>query len=85
MLNRNVRTAVEQEKFHIWPVSKVEEAFELLTGFKTGEWDEKKQQFTEGSAFHTVYKELHKKDHPSSDSKKSSSKKKKVTSKKKKK
>ena len=51
MLNRAVREAVEAGKFHVWPVSRVEEAFELLTGFSSGEWDEKRSQFTPKSAF----------------------------------
>ncbi|MES2616228.1 MAG: ATP-binding protein, partial [Bdellovibrionota bacterium] len=84
MLNRDVRTAIEKENFHIWPVSQVEEAFELLTGFKTGEWNEKKEQFTPGSAFAQIYKELHKKDHADKSSKKGKDKKKSPLKKKKK-
>ena len=61
MLNRDVREAIEKEQFHIWPVSKVEEAFELLTGFCAGKWEEKKSQFEDGTAFHTIYKILHEK------------------------
>ncbi|MGY3804245.1 Lon protease family protein [Pigmentibacter ruber] len=61
MLNRDVREAIEKEQFHIWPVAKVEEAFELLTGFCAGKWEEKKSQFEDGTAFHTIYKILHEK------------------------
>ena len=61
MLNKEVRKAIEKEQFHIWPVSKVEEAFELLTGFHSGIWDEKKERFDEGSAFDKIYKMLHQK------------------------
>ncbi len=61
MLNREVREAIEKKQFHIWPVSKVEEAFELLTGFYAGKWEEKKSQFEDGSAFHSIYKILHEK------------------------
>ncbi|WGL59533.1 AAA family ATPase [Pigmentibacter sp. JX0631] len=61
MLNRDVREAIEKEQFHIWPVAKVEEAFELLTGFTAGKWEEKKSQFEDGTAFHTIYKILHEK------------------------
>jgi predicted ATP-dependent protease len=61
MLNRTVREAVEKKQFHIWPVAKAEDAFELLTGFATGKWDEKKGRFDEGSAFDKIYKVLHQK------------------------
>jgi lon-related putative ATP-dependent protease len=59
MLQREVREAVERGDFHIWTVTRVEEAFELLTGYVVGEWDEKKQRFTPGSAFAEVAKALH--------------------------
>ncbi|MBX9703731.1 MAG: AAA family ATPase, partial [Silvanigrellaceae bacterium] len=59
MLSKEVREAVSAQKFHIWPVSKVEEAFELLTGYCAGEWQEKSGNFTKGSAFQEVYKILH--------------------------
>jgi predicted ATP-dependent protease len=62
MLHREVRTAVEKNQFHIWPVARVEEAFELLTGFQAGHWDEKKHEFPKGSSFASIYKELHKND-----------------------
>ncbi len=58
MLNRHVREAVSQNKFHIWPVATVEEAFELLTGYHSGSWDEKRQAFTPGSAFDLISKHL---------------------------
>lgn len=59
MLQREVREAVERNDFHIWSVTRVEEAFELLTGFVSGEWDDKKQRFTPDSAFAEVDKALH--------------------------
>ncbi|MEY4065053.1 MAG: hypothetical protein RIR26_1261, partial [Pseudomonadota bacterium] len=59
MLQREVREAVERGEFHIWSVTRVEEAFELLTGFVSGEWDETKQRFTPGTAFAEVDKALH--------------------------
>lgn len=62
MLNREVRTAVDKHQFHIWPVARIEEAFELLTGLHSGHWDEKKHEFPKGSAFAAIYKELHKSD-----------------------
>lgn len=62
MLNKPTREAVEREEFHVWPVSCVEEAFELLTGFKAGEWSDKTLRFTKGSVFEKINVELHKKD-----------------------
>jgi len=59
MLQREVREAVERGEFHIWSVTRVEEALELLTGYVAGEWDEKKQRFSQGSAFAEVAKALH--------------------------
>ncbi|KAB8032224.1 Lon protease family protein [Fluviispira multicolorata] len=77
MLNRDVREAIEKNEFHIWPVSRAEEAFELLTGFQAGAWDEKKSHFETGSAFDKIYKTLHQKsDHKD---KKTKSAQKKVT------
>ncbi|WP_161998069.1 Lon protease family protein [Silvanigrella paludirubra] len=78
MLNREVREAIEKEQFHIWPVSKVEEAFELLTGFHAGHWDEKKSRFEEGSAFDKIYKMLHQKSEEKKAKEKSVTKKKPV-------
>jgi len=59
MLQREVREAVERGEFHVWSVTRVEEAFELLTGFVAGEWDEAKQRFPMGTAFAEVAKALH--------------------------
>ena len=39
MLRRNVRDAVEQGKFHVYPVSSVDEVMQLLTGMRPGEVD----------------------------------------------
>jgi predicted ATP-dependent protease len=61
MLNRKVREAVADKKFHIWPVTRVEEAFEIMTGFETGHWDEKERCFTPGSAFERIDLALHNK------------------------
>ena len=66
MLQREVREAVERGDFHVWSVTKVEEAFELLTGFVAGDWDESKQRFPVGSAFAEVAKALHPKSSQSS-------------------
>lgn len=62
MLNRQTREAIEEGRFHVWPVARIEEGFEILTGVTAGEWDEKKGRFPAGTAFETVYKTLHKKD-----------------------
>lgn len=66
MLQREVREAVERGDFHVWSVTKVEEAFELLTGFVAGDWDESRQRFPVGSAFAEVAKALHPKSSQSS-------------------
>lgn len=65
MLNREVRQAVEEGKFFIWPVSRVEEALELMTGLKAGEWDDKKRAFTPKSIYERVDLGLHNKLHSS--------------------
>ena len=62
MLNRAVREAVAAKKFHIWPVTRVEEAFELFTGFKAGEYNEETGKFTPRSAFELISKVLRNKD-----------------------
>lgn len=62
MLSKEVREAIEKNKFHVWAVSKVEEALELLTGFKAGVWDEKKEKFTPRSIFALVDAELRKRE-----------------------
>lgn len=59
MLERPVREAIEAGKFHIWAVAKIEEAFEILTGFQTGEYLNDKQCFTPNSAFEVIDKVLH--------------------------
>lgn len=83
MLNREVRQAIDDEKFHIWPVSKAEEAFELLTGFHSGSWNEQKGHFEAGSAFEKIYKVLHQKnEEKKSAAKKTQNTKKKTTRKK---
>jgi predicted ATP-dependent protease len=72
MLNRKTREAIAEGKFHIWPVSKVEEAFEVITGFEAGTWDEKTKKWTAGSAFERIDHALH----PKGDGKKEDGKKK---------
>jgi lon-related putative ATP-dependent protease len=58
LLSRDVREAIEKEQFHIWPVSSVEDAFELLTGFEAGGYDPKTHGFPRGSAFHHIHRRL---------------------------
>ena len=41
MLRRNVIDAVKAGKFHIYPVSHIDQCLELLTGLPTGERDVK--------------------------------------------
>jgi predicted ATP-dependent protease len=62
MLNRATREAISEGKFHIWSVSKVEEAFEIITGFEAGSWDEKTKKWTPGSAFERIDHALHPKE-----------------------
>ncbi len=73
MLNRRTREAIAEGKFHIWPVSKVEDAFEVITGFEAGAWDEKTKKWTAGSAFERIDHALH----PKGEGKKDDAKKKK--------
>lgn len=54
MLAREVADAIEEGKFHIWPVTYVEEALELITGFTAGEWSDKSRSFTHKSVFERV-------------------------------
>ncbi len=58
MLHKDVRTEIAKDNFHIWAVSKAQEAFELLTGFHAGQWDSKTQKFEKGSAFELISKKL---------------------------
>ena len=37
MLKKEVIAAAKDEKFHIWPISRIEEGIEILTGMKAGE------------------------------------------------
>lgn len=54
-LHQRVIHAVKEGKFHIWAVSRVEEAMELLTTMPAGTWDEQMQQWKpENSIFFKV-------------------------------
>lgn len=59
MLNKEVREAVDKRQFHIWPAARVEDAFELMTGYEAGQWDETKKRFTPKSAFEHIARILH--------------------------
>jgi predicted ATP-dependent protease len=61
MLREDVVEAVEAGQFHIWPVSRIEEGIQLLTGLPTGTRDES-GAFPDNSLFHSVesaLKEFH--------------------------
>jgi len=57
MLKDAVIQAVKENKFHIFAVSKVEEAVELLTGFKAGRRNQNKD-FGINTVFYLVEKKL---------------------------
>ena len=63
MLKDEIIEAVKQNKFHIYPVEKVEQAIEILTGFKAGD-KSKNGTYPAGTIFNLVektLKDLHKK------------------------
>jgi predicted ATP-dependent protease len=53
MLRRDVVEAAEKGKFHIYPVTTVEEGIEILTGMKAGELQED-GTYPEGTLFQKV-------------------------------
>lgn len=57
MLKDSVIEAVQKKKFHIYAISKVEEAVELLTGFKAGKRN-KNGNFETNTVFYLVEKKL---------------------------
>ncbi len=57
LLKEEVITAVQEGRFHIYPVRHIEEAMELLTGLKCGV-RRKDGSFTPGSLFHKVDERL---------------------------
>jgi lon-related putative ATP-dependent protease len=57
MLNDEVVEAVCAGKFHIWPVSTIDEGIELLMGLPAGERNDK-GEFPEGTLHHAVQKRL---------------------------
>ncbi|MCE5243674.1 MAG: ATP-binding protein [Syntrophobacteraceae bacterium] len=59
MLESEVVEAVEQGKFHIWPVSTVEEGIEVLTGIPAGKIQED-GMYPEETVFHKVDERLRK-------------------------
>jgi lon-related putative ATP-dependent protease len=57
MLRDEVVEAVKAGKFHVYPVSTIEEGIELLTGIEAGELDEE-GNFPQGTVFSAVQKSL---------------------------
>jgi predicted ATP-dependent protease len=57
MVNPKVVEAVKQGKFHIYPVSTIDQGIEILTGWKAGELDEDRT-FEEGTLNDCVDREL---------------------------
>jgi predicted ATP-dependent protease len=81
MLREDVIEAVRQGKFHIWPITTIDEGIELLTGVPAGEPD-KDGCYPKGTVHYAVKKRLEELalelkefgDHPSEPAKKSKSK-----------
>lgn len=57
MLREDLVTAIEEGRFHVWPVSRIEEGIELLTGLEAGVRDES-GAFPEESVFGKVESKL---------------------------
>jgi len=57
MLREEVRRAVEEGRFHIYPVSRIEQGIEILTGVKAGERDGK-GNWPEGTLYDKIEKRL---------------------------
>ncbi len=53
MLKKEIIDSVKEGKFHIWPISKVEEGIEILTGMKAGEL-QPDGTYPEGTLFRKV-------------------------------
>ncbi|MDR3319554.1 MAG: AAA family ATPase [Desulfovibrio sp.] len=56
MLSTEIRNAVEQKRFAVWPVRRIEDALALLTGLPVGQ--RQKSGFTLGSLYNLVDKRL---------------------------
>jgi predicted ATP-dependent protease len=57
MLREDILDAVAAGKFHIWPVEKVEQGIEILTGRTAGTRDDK-GKFEDGTVFALVDERL---------------------------
>ena len=57
MLNDEVIEAVKKDKFHIWPVSTIDEGIEILTGKKAGKKG-KKGEYPKDTIYYLVDKKL---------------------------
>jgi predicted ATP-dependent protease len=58
MLREDILEAVAAGKFHIWPVAKVEQGIEILTGTTAGQRNGD-GKFDEGTVFGMMDKRLH--------------------------
>jgi lon-related putative ATP-dependent protease len=58
ILRDDVSEAIETGRFHVWSVSRVEEALELLTGFEAGERDASTGDYPEETIFGRAEKRL---------------------------
>lgn len=59
MLNQEVIDAVKEGKFHIYPISTVEEGIEILTGVEAGQRDEK-GEYPPGTVYRAIQQQLKK-------------------------
>jgi hypothetical protein len=57
MLREDVIEAVQQGKFHIWPITTIDEGIELLTSVPAGEPD-KDRCYPKGTVHYAVKKRL---------------------------
>lgn len=56
-LDRPVRDAIAEGRFHLWAIDRVEEGWPILTGLEAGH-DEVEGAFPEGSVHHAVQARL---------------------------
>ncbi len=57
MLRKDIVKAIEEDKFHIYPIKTIDQGIELLTGVEAGESDEN-GRFKEGTVNFLVDKRL---------------------------
>ncbi len=56
-LRRHIRDAVEEGKFHLWAIERIEEGWPILTGMEAGEM-QNDETFPEGTIHHCVVAQL---------------------------